>query len=273
MESSNDTILSVHIPPLIPYSLLDEYNDFINTQLREVLRATCLRRYLEGAIDMLMKEKVLYCSGMSEESWDRQQLNYKIQMIGKYYNKNIENKFHELRKIGNKGAHPGETVCKEDIDRGIEIATSIFEDLLIRYFSEHRAGTEPPVLTMLSSLPPIKRVYIWEKLWVNDKENSWIIDKLSMAYLKSGQIDKSLGFLKSLHEEKTITDDEYNGYILKIKALEKYMSNFDISKNILDIKRIFNCLITEEDYLCYPEFVNIFLVLVSGYNSRQGVLA
>lgn len=103
MEFKYDAILSVHIPTLIPYHLLDEYKDYINPQLREVLRATCLRRYLERAIDLLMKEKILLLSGIPEENWDNQPLNNKIQMIGKYYDKNIEKKFHELKKIGNKG--------------------------------------------------------------------------------------------------------------------------------------------------------------------------
>lgn len=89
-----------------------------------------------------------------------------------------------------------------------------------------------------------------------------------MAYLKSGQINKSHEFLKSLHEDKIITDDEYSEYIWKIEELEKNMSKFDISKNILDVKRIFDLLVSQGDYSCYPEFANLFIALVSGYNSE-----
>ena len=53
-----EKVLNQSIPPLIPYKLVDEYGDFINDEMRNVVRANCLRRYLEGAIDLLIKDKV-----------------------------------------------------------------------------------------------------------------------------------------------------------------------------------------------------------------------
>ena len=66
--------LNQSIPPLIPYKLVDEYGDFINDEMRNVVRANCLRRYLEGAIDLLIKDKVL-AAGLPEEKWNNYNLN------------------------------------------------------------------------------------------------------------------------------------------------------------------------------------------------------
>ena len=50
-----EKVLNQSIPPLIPYKLVDEYGDFINDEMRNVVRANCLRRYLEGAIHSLLR--------------------------------------------------------------------------------------------------------------------------------------------------------------------------------------------------------------------------
>ena len=84
-----EKVLNQSIPPLIPYKLVDEYGDFINDEMRNVVRANCLRRYLEGAIDLLIKDKVL-AAGLPEEKWNNYNLNNRIQAIGKDYSKRME---------------------------------------------------------------------------------------------------------------------------------------------------------------------------------------
>lgn len=143
---------------------------------------------------------------------------------------------------------------------------NIFEDLLVIYFKDNKIGTQPPVLTLLSSLPPIKRVYILEKVWVHDKGNLWIVDKLSMAYLKSGNFQKALKFLESIKDD--IGETTYEEFVWKIESLKKNLHRFDISKNVEDVTRIFNLLTNDEYYEKYPEFTNMFCVLVSGYNYK-----
>ncbi|WP_144414318.1 hypothetical protein [Bacillus atrophaeus] len=64
--SQDTSVLKATIPPLIPSELLDEYRDFINPELREVVQANCLRRYLEGVINLLLKNKVLKLANITE---------------------------------------------------------------------------------------------------------------------------------------------------------------------------------------------------------------
>lgn len=238
--------------------------------MRNVVRANCLRRYLEGAIDLLIKDKVL-AAGLPEEKWNNYNLNNRIQAIGKYYSKRIEQEFCRLRIIGNGGSHynPEEMVSTEDINEGIEIATKIVEEVVIEYFYNHPVGTELPVLTMLSSLPPCKRIYILERVSQKDQGNIMLIDKLAMAYLKNGEKENAIQYLKREKDNENLDEVIYEQLVDKIELLDRSMDKFDIAKNILDVARIFERLFSIPDYYNYPEFVNIFLVLITGYNGKN----
>ena len=74
-------------------------------------------------------------AGLPEEKWNNYNLNNRIQAIGKYYSKRIEEEFCRLRIIGNGGSHynPEEMISTEDINEGIEIATKIVEEVVIEY--------------------------------------------------------------------------------------------------------------------------------------------
>lgn len=54
--------------------VIRKIQEFINDEMRNVVRANCLRRYLEGAIDLLIKDKVL-AAGLPEEKWNNYNLN------------------------------------------------------------------------------------------------------------------------------------------------------------------------------------------------------
>ena len=235
-----EKVLNQSIPQLIPYKLVDEYGDFINDEMRNVVRANCLRRYLEGAIDLLIKDKVL-AAGLPEEKWSSYNLNNRIQAIGKYYSKRIEQEFCRLRIIGNGGSHynPEEMVSTEDINEGIEIATKIVEEVVIEYFYNHPVGTELPVLTMLSSLPPCKRIYILERVSQKDQGNIMLIDKLAMAYLKNGEKENAIQYLKREKDNENLDEVIYEQLVDKIELLDRSMDKFDIAKNIGDVARIF----------------------------------
>ena len=148
-------------------------------------------------------------------------------------------------------------------------STKIVEEVVIEYFYNHPVGTEPPVLTMLSSLPPCKRIYILERVSQKDQGNIFLIDKLSMAYLKNGEKENAMQYLKREKENENLDEEMYEQLVDKIELLDRSMDKFDIAKNILDVARIFEYLFSLPDYNNYPEFVNIFLVLITGYNWKK----
>lgn len=263
-------ILEKEISPMIPEELLDEYNDIMNNELRTVLRANSIRRYLEGMLELFVKNNIVNNIGVSQKIWNEKNLYYKITMIGEYYNHEIQSKFHEIRIVGNKGSHFGNNVAEEEINKAILIINNIFEYLIIEYFKKHTFGSETPVLTLLSALPPRSRVKIIEEVRKNDEFNEWTIDKLSMAYLKSGDIKKSKEFIKKCLESNYIDEQGYDDYMWKMDALNANIDKFDISKTILDTKRIVDTLTeSSESYEKYPEFLELFLILLSGYNYQK----
>lgn len=269
MEYKYEQILSKEFSPLIPHELIEEYKDFIDPNLRNVLRSNCLRRYLEGAIDLLLKEKIINIPNFDISKLDEYNLNNKIQAIGKYYDKDIKQKFDELRKIGNEGSHYGNEVSDEDLKKGINIATRIFEMVFIKYFKDCPIGSQKPVMSMLSILPPIHRVFILEALWENGQKNDVVIDKLSMAYLKSGKYNKSLEFLENLKNDGSLSQVKYGTFVEKINILNDNLHKMPISKNVFDVKKFFSSILKNSEYTEYQEFIKIFLVLVSGYNMED----
>lgn len=196
-------------------------------------------------------------------------MNNKIQAIGKYYDKEIEFLFHRIRKIGNEGPHFDGEVTSKELEEGIELVTHIIEKILISYFKRNPIGSQMPILTMLSSLPPRCRIYILEELFKDGQDNILVIDKLSMAYLKGGDYLKCLSFLEEQKRNKVITVIQYDDFIEKINALRQHLDKFSISQNVLDVKETFDKIVKSYDYNTYEEFINIFLVLISGYGFQK----
>ena len=68
---------------------------------------------------------------------------------------------------------------------------------IANYFKAKPLGSEPPVMTILSNLPPKDRCGILAEVLKNDPTNVNVYDKLSMAYLKNNQLSEALNCLES----------------------------------------------------------------------------
>lgn len=268
MNKKFDRLLDEKIPLLIPVEIMEDYNEVTNENLRAKTRATSLRRCLEGSIQLFYREKMINLGCVTKKEWDKKRLVEHIELIGEHIDKNIEVKFNKVRLIGNAGGHFHSTVEHSQINNLITIINEIIEDLLVKYFEEYKFGSQNSVLTILSSLPPIHRVKILEKVRDNDKSNIILIEKLSMAYLKSGNFEKSILFLTEVLDGKIITKYQYSILVEKIELLHKSLDKFDISKNILDTARIFKLLSSVGVAAEYEEFMHIFSVLVNGYSAE-----
>ena len=272
MNAKLDIIFDSELPRLIPYDLLEEFSDILDENLKNKFRANSLRQYLEGIVEMFFKDDVIVKEGLTVESWNKKPLHQHIELICKHYDANFGGIFNKLKGIGNQGSHhrTAKTVTHQEIVEGLEIVVTIVEEILIDYFGKYPFGTQLPVMTYLSALPPISRVYILKRLWENDKQNSEIIDKLSMAYLKSGNKEESTVFLDTLKSNNYITDYEHLVFIDKIEKMSKYVDKFDISQNLFDTGEIFKRLSRESSLIeQYPEFTKIFFTLLKGYDSMS----
>ena len=66
-----------------------------------------------------------------------------------------------------------------------------------------------------------------------------------------------------------ISEEKYLAYNSKIFDLYEKIDEFDISRNVLDVTRIFNLIVSNSYYQEYSEFINIFITLIRGYEIKN----
>lgn len=92
---------------------------------------------------------------------------------------------------------------------------------IINYFLRNGFGTEMPILTHFSILHISDRIFIIENLIENGLENIHIYDKLSIAYAKNGDTEKSLEVLKNGFDKNHIDSANYFNMKEKVKLFNK----------------------------------------------------
>ena len=140
-------------------------------------------------------------------------------------------------------------------------------------------------------LPLNNRIYILENVYAHYK-NQEIVDRLSLAYLKNGEVDKAREFLESAKEENIISSEFEKVQLYKLNVLANnladlyqknscYTDNPVFSKAIVDGNLLVVGLPTSRDVFDtskavdifrqwfedgkseYPEFINLFLCLMA----------
>lgn len=124
-------------------------------------------------------------------------------------------------------------------------------DDILAYFRRCPFGSIPSDMTVLSVLPPVDRCLILERVFDHgDGDEVALVDKLSMAYMKSGWLDLGRLFLRACCQSGII--DEFTSFEL-IRKIEG-LSNLRISA------------VTYEDALCtlpkYEAFDEVFCRLI-----------
>ena len=66
-----------------------------------------------------------------------------------------------------------------------------------------------------------------------------IINKLSMAFLKSGQYDNSIAFLRDCYDKGYIDKAFFDGMVRKINELKVHLDEFPISKDLEQARQHF----------------------------------
>lgn len=112
------------------------------------------------------------------------------------------NSLENIRNIGNKCTHTQEIqeIKESDVIECIDSLFNIYSYLFISYFEKYKFGKNEKVMSAFSILPPVIRYIALNYLYAKDETNISIIDKLSLAILKSFDKDKSL---KWLNERKS----------------------------------------------------------------------
>lgn len=280
---------------LMPISedFLEVFEIFMDENQKEKIRANNVRQYVEGIVDLLLKDKIVSQLKPNEIyegiNWGR-----KIRYLHDSYDQKIADNIQEIFRIGGDGSHFSGKVKEDELKKITESAIHIVEDIFVKYFlsSEHKFGSEN-IFTIFSMLPLKHRIYILEKL-LDDPDNAHnkdVIDRLSLAYEKNGDGEKSKKLLDRALHEGAIDEFFYKSKIRSLNALNKnlaalYEQNADYEKDCIRSKAIVegDLLIVglptskdmfdtakamkifsewfEQDKSVYPEFINLFFYLM-----------
>lgn len=278
----------------INQSFVDVFETFMSDNQKTKIRANSVRQYIEGIIDLLLKDKIVEVLKSSEDymgiNWKR-----KIKIIKENYDENIGENIQEIFKIGGNGSHFNGKVNDDDLNKIINKAIHIVEDIFVKYFlhPKHRFGSEN-IFTIFSMIPLHHRIYILENV-AKHYTNPDIVDRLSLAYTKYGEKDKAITLLKKSLQEDVIDENFYNYQLDKINILssnltELYERNaqyendpehsvalvvgnqlvvgLPTSKDIFETARAVQIFSEwfETDKDKYPEFINLFLYLMKTDN-------
>ena len=174
----------------------------------------------------------------------------------------VVNKLLKVKNLGNKGAHEGEEgeYTSHEMEEALEAIKCFSLEVFYSYFVRNgyggsRNGSWIPVV--FSTLPPIYRVKILEKYYkkhsskfnVNalNKEYEmnlkFIINKLSMAYVKNKMDIEADSFLLECLFKEEINYYEYNDMVKNLDLLREHFNKLNISNDLSDAKENFNTLL------------------------------
>lgn len=282
--------LSILMP--INEKFLDVFDEFMNPEQKNKIRANNVRQYVEGIIDLLLKNKI-ESELKPTENYQNISWKKKLDILENHYDKDIAITIREIFRIGGEGSHFKGEVSNEEIQGVIIQASHLVEDIFVKYFiePEHQFGTEN-IYYFFSMLPLDNRIYILEHVYAQIK-NIAVVDRLSLAYIKAGKDQSAANLLKEAYAEQIIdkkfmekqteklgilrdnlsTVYELNkDYDSNINSLKATMATESIavvglptSKDVFDVKRAYDCFKpwfeTYKDK--YPEFINLFMCLMA----------
>lgn len=115
-----------------------------------------------------------------------------------------------------------------------------------------------PVLSILSSLPPVDRCEIIKKIIGKESKNLEAYSKLSMAYLKDGKREEAFNLLKDANQKGNLDDYNYNIINNKLIGLDNaYQGNFGSAQSYDQTIGILENLVSENLKNEFSEFYNI----------------
>ena len=284
MYMKNEVLMPVN------QDFLDVFDIFMDEEQKTKIRANNVRQYVEGIVDLLLKDKIKATLKPNELyegiNWGR-----KIKILKENYDEEIANDIQDIFKIGGDGSHFNGKVKEEELQLIIEKAIHIVENIFVKYFlaPKHKFGSEN-IYTIFSMLPLRHRIYILEK--VSEKYiNQDVVDRLSLAYVKFGEKDKAYKLLEKALRDEVINTQFYEDRkkalsVLSSKLIELYDKNEGYEKNpqyskalvVEDVLvvglpkskdgfdtakavQIFSeWFVQDKDK--YPEFINLFLYLM-----------
>lgn len=231
--------------PLIPQSALIYYNNAQDLSTKDYHKSIDLRLCLEEICREFLYK---FFPEDFQNEWKKKNLNEQLISLKKFMDHKVINRVMTIKRIGNKAAHEGikAKANKATIESSLKTIQDFSIEIFVAYFKRFGFHNSNDFLwgpTIISTLPPIYRIKIFEK-YIKFNNELLIIDKLSMAYLKNYEEKKAIAFLKECLNNKYIDEDDYYNLIEKLQILSISLERFPIAKNIEESKKNFTNLLS-----------------------------
>lgn len=160
-------------------------------------KISTIRQYAEVCI-----RKILDIPQEEEITLGKKTIQDKIKGLNLQTNL-LANSIKEIQKIGNNCTHTQfiEEVSKKDVENISKALLDLYAVIFILYFQKYKFGSNDTVKGIFSILPPILRFIVLNDLYLNDKKNEAIIEKLSLSRLKAFDEKNALKWLEENKKE------------------------------------------------------------------------
>lgn len=256
--------------PLITPLSAKYYIKATKDENEEYYKAIDIRICLEKICDEMVKE---FVSLKTQSSWSSYKtLHSKLIRAKEFMPDAIVSELLNARLIGNKGAHEGEEsiICENDIDEALSAIFEFSLEIFVYFFKKNGfdnfEGNSSWMPVVFSTLPPTYRIKILEKYFVFN-HSLFVIDKLSMAYLKNNEENQVFKFLSKCLENGYITDYQHLQFVDKLNILKTSLNRLPIAKNLEMAKENFNLLVSQIPENERDNFIFLVSMILNGKHS------
>ena len=132
------------------------------------------------------------------------------------------NAVEKINSVGSDRTHTQVTTVatKREFDDVVDSLFDLYAYLFVYFFKRFRFGQNQAIVTSFSILPPIIRYKALNELYLQDPENTIVIDKLTLSILKAFSadkakewIDKHKSSLEQMHSNDDFSSDMFKNLI------------------------------------------------------------
>lgn len=221
------------IAPLMPKEALEYFLDGESSN-RLYLRATSIRNCLENIVDTIF---VHILNDEQKKGWEKKKLFDRLNALSDFFPEERSERIHEIRKIGNKGAHQSghKELKEEDLDLSLKDLSLICEWTIAAYFVKNGFIEHPWIPTVFSTLPPIYRIRTLEEVLASESSKIKCVEVIN--YLEDVQhyhTQVILGkMIPKVYKEPSDNEKRLGGFLLLIDKLAMaYLKNRERVKSI-----------------------------------------
>lgn len=196
-------------------------------------RLTLIRQYTEILCRIILNKHDHFKLGRFERLFKEQNQKENPQ------NDLLIESVKSIRDLGNRATHVDEDdVSEKDCDIAKENINFIISYFFINYFTKYTFGKNEKILTIFSLLPPFIREMTLFHLYENNKKNIYIIDKLTLAILKSKGKCHALNWIEENKGDLNNIKTQENNMYVACKEKIIYLSDC-IEKNLFSQYKTF----------------------------------